>query len=178
MSPDGGEDEGPAPAGVALAAIAAWAIELALARRVAVDLVAILVSVALALASMIAAGFVWQSARKVAITSMVFAAALAAFTTKDPGLHLMTGVKCMFLELAAAAMPLAVVAWTGRAQRGPHVAAAMAAAAAAGALAGDAAMHLACPVASARAHAVIFHFGGVALAAALALRLSRASRRP
>jgi hypothetical protein len=63
---------------------------------------------------------------------------------------------------AVAALPRAAAVWTFRTDPRPG---ALAQAAAAGALAGQAALHIACPSSHQAAHLWVFHVGGVALAA-------------
>jgi hypothetical protein len=77
-------------------------------------------------------------------------------------LSLRVGVECTLLELFAAALP-----WVAfRRVAGPwRSRSAASAVAAAGALSGHAALHLTCPIAHADAHLLVFHFGGVVLAA-------------
>src|SRR5207253_2978471 len=69
---------------------------------------------------------------------------------------------CTSFELIGAALPLAAAAWAWRKNPQPG---ALAQAAAAGALAGQAALHLACPGRHDAMHLWMFHVSGVLLAA-------------
>jgi hypothetical protein len=77
------------------------------------------------------------------------------------GLHL-AELDCPFFELLAAALPLAAAFVVFRRNPMPG---ALAQAAAAGALAGQAALHIACPDSHNAVHLWVFHVGGVAAAA-------------
>ena len=88
------------------------------------------------------------------------------------------GAECLLWELCAAAL---VVGAGWLALRGGSTTpsrSAAAAAAAAGALAGDAALQVTCAAHGMGPHLLVFHAGGVLLAAALAGLLGRARRRP
>ena len=74
------------------------------------------------------------------------------------------GIKCTLLEIVAALVPWIVFLRFTQGLVGRGQGAAMAAA---GALAGQAALHLSCPVAHAEPHLLVFHLGGVILASAL-----------
>lgn len=92
--------------------------------------------------------------------SAVFAFSMGSTSLLAPAV----GVECTLLELFAAALPWVAFyrvagPWRSRA--------ASSAVAAAGALSGHAALHLTCPVAHGDAHLLVFHFGGVVLAALL-----------
>jgi hypothetical protein len=94
----------------------------------------------------------------------------------DPGSLLRhPGWICAGEELAAALLPLGVAA--GAVWRGVIPPAALAPAAAAGALAAQAALHLTCPAPRTEAHLLIFHAGGVVLAAAIGAVLGEVWRR-
>jgi hypothetical protein len=85
-------------------------------------------------------------------------------------------VRCSIHELVTAALPVfALLRWGGSVSRGQLLGVA-----GAGALAGDAALLVACPDATAFLHVIVFHVGGVvvtlALAAACAAPLLRFSR--
>ena len=79
-------------------------------------------------------------------------------------------LECTVLELIAAALPLAAAAWLF--QRDPRPGA-LAQAAAAGALAGQAALHLACPLRANPVHLWAFHVGGIAAAAIVGWAVER-----
>lgn len=82
-----------------------------------------------------------------------------------PALGAAAGLKCLAIELAAAALPVAAALSLGPAHaRAPLP---LAAAAAAGALGGQAALTVSCHAAGSLIHGLAFHLGGVALAAGL-----------
>src|SRR5207302_3624825 len=96
---------------------------------------------------------------------------LVAGTGAD--LSALTGIECVAIELFAGAWPFAAAALSRGMAARPGAAGPAAALAAAGALAGQAALHLTCPVAHALPHLLVFHLGGVVLASfagALAFR--------
>jgi hypothetical protein len=83
---------------------------------------------------------------------------------RDGGLHAMLGLHCVLFEFLGAALPLGLVLAASRrwTRAAPTVTAAVAAA---GALAGQGALHLACPEHAALPHLLAFHSGAVLLAA-------------
>ncbi len=81
--------------------------------------------------------------------------------------------RCTALELVAAGLPLAAAAWMYR--RAP-LPGALAQAAAAGALAGQAALHIACPARNDALHLWMYHVPGIALAAILGWAAERQLR--
>jgi hypothetical protein len=85
-------------------------------------------------------------------------------------------VKCVAIELFAAAWPLGAAALAKGLVQRPGSPWATAALAASGALAGQAALHLTCPVRFAEPHLAVFHTGGVVLAALLGASASRLPR--
>jgi hypothetical protein len=86
------------------------------------------------------------------------------------------GVKCILIELIAASLPLATTAFLVFRGRVASGAWRFAAAAGLGALAGQAALHLTCPVATANKHLFAFHCGGILLAALMGLAVSQIPR--
>jgi hypothetical protein len=95
----------------------------------------------------------------------------------ETGLAFHAGLECLLTELASAG----VVLWAGwMALRGGTTRparAAVAAAAAAGALAGAAALQITCPAHTLGLHLLVYHAGGVVLAALAASALVRRPRR-
>jgi hypothetical protein len=79
---------------------------------------------------------------------------------------------CVVAELVAAAVALAPTLWIAARRAWPSGAGFLAAVAATGALAGQATLNLLCPVRAALPHLVVFHTGGVVLAAALGAALA------
>jgi hypothetical protein len=99
---------------------------------------------------------------------LVVLAASAGFAVAEGGIpgFSVTSVSidygCLFVELAAAALPLGAALWLSRRDLRPG---ALAQAAAAGALAGQAALNLVCGAHQQAPHLWIFHVAGVAAAA-------------
>jgi hypothetical protein len=86
------------------------------------------------------------------------------------------GAECLGTELVAAGL-VAAVAWVAvRGESRAVMRGALSAGAIAGALAADAALQIVCPAHEALAHLLVFHLGGVALAAAGAWALLRPGR--
>ena len=112
--------------------------------------------------------------RAAALAALAGSVALVAVAFSGTGtVEATLGMKCAGLELAGAAGPLAVAAWMAR--RGGVALGAWRAAgvASAAALAAQAALHLTCEASHEGAHLVLFHFGGVLLAALVGLGLGR-----
>lgn len=86
------------------------------------------------------------------------------------GLIPLVGLKCLAIELAAAAVPFAIAALSRGALPRPASPGPAAAVAAAAALGGQAALHLTCPAAHQLPHLLAFHVMGVALAALIGAR--------
>ncbi|HEV8323888.1 MAG TPA: hypothetical protein VG389_19885 [Myxococcota bacterium] len=109
----------------------------------------------------------------VAALAAAASAALALATGHGEVLAPLLGLRCVGTELVAALLPFAVAPWLWlrrRAEGGPGRFAGIAAAAA---LAGQAALHLTCHESAAGPHLLVFHTGGVLLAAALGTLASR-----
>jgi hypothetical protein len=115
---------------------------------------------------------------KAVVVLCAASAALVLLAHEGDALGVMLGLKCVATELLAAALPYAAVAHAAIKR---HVAAdpvVFGGIAAAGALAGDAALHVACPMRAATTHLLLFHFGAVLLAAMLgALGAARVTER-
>lgn len=105
------------------------------------------------------------------------ALALALVASSTGGLFPLVGVKCLAFELACALVPFGLFAATRGAVPRPASRGSTAALAAAAALAGQAALHLSCPVRGALPHLISFHVAGVVLAALLGARLAYAGIR-
>lgn len=124
-----------------------------------------------ALLVLVAATLLAGSAGTLRAGALVVLAASAGFAfaaggvpgVPPSGAHLGAGeLQCPLLEFIAAALPFAAAAWAYRGNLRPGV---LAQAAAAGALAGQAALHLACPGRHDAVHLWVFHVAGVAAAA-------------
>lgn len=87
------------------------------------------------------------------------------------------GVHCVIAELVAAAVPFGVLLVGAVRGRAPGGTLRLASVAAAGALAGQAALHVACPEAGALPHLLGFHLGGVLLAPLAAMAVGGAAYR-
>lgn len=94
-------------------------------------------------------------------------AALPLLFTQQSALAWLPNLPCVVHELATAAVAVtALLVWhKDRASRSPS---SVAGVAALGALAGDASLHIACPASNQLWHVLVFHVGGVAVAAAFA----------
>ena len=158
------------PAVRAGAVLLAWVSLVALAGHRAPD--GWPASIALAGAAALIAAFL--GALPAAAAALALAAAFIAATGGWPGLAPGTGVECFLIEQVAALVPLLAVLWLAR-KTGGGPARALVPAAAAGALAGDAALHLACPARHASAHLWAFHFSGILVATLVAVGWSRLS---
>lgn len=115
------------------------------------------------------------AAGPIALAALTVSALFAVLTAATPGIFPLTGLRCLGFELLSAVWPIAaVVAFRGlpSVTRSFHAAAL----AAAGALAGQAALHFSCPVSTAGPHLMLFHFGGVALAALAGWAIPRVAR--
>lgn len=124
-------------------------------------------SLAALLAALVPRGF------RTAAAAVGSSLALALVASNAMGLMPMIGVKCLALELGCALVPFGLFAATRGAILRPASPGATAALAAAAALAGQAALHLSCPVRGALPHLLAFHVGGVVVAALLGARFAR-----
>jgi len=99
------------------------------------------------------------------VAAVLLSALFASFDAEGGALAWKIGIECLFIELGAGAVPLALFRRNAPERRGPALYGAIGAC---GALAGQAYLHFRCPVAHASVHLLAFHFGGVVIAAALA----------
>jgi hypothetical protein len=168
----------PAPPRPIFALVASWLLFAAVAKHRVREPVAWLGSVAvvtLAAACVVAAPR-WRT--RAAALACIASGALAMLAGSGGDLAALLGVKCVAIELVAAALPYATAVRAAARLGSRQGAGAMAAIAAAGALAGQASLHLTCPERSATPHLLVFHTGGVLFAAVLgALGASRLPRR-
>jgi len=108
----------------------------------------------------------WTRTRGFVVVALaITAAAVPVVLAQQRALTWLFYMPCVVHELATAGIALAAL-WTwhkDRVSRSPSTAAGIAAL---GALAGDASLHVACESSSSLAHLLVFHVGGVALAAA------------
>ena len=163
---------------LALGVAAAWALELAIAKRLDAATAHVTTSLALVAAAVFAA--LVSSRRPVAalVACLTASAAVSIVTWTDGGLSAAVGAKCVALELLAASIPWGIALWNGRREGAPLAPTRAGAIAGAGALAGHAALHLSCKVAHAGPHLFVFHVGGVLLASLLATRITALVVRP
>lgn len=155
----------------AAAVLPGFAIALLLARHLGME------GLAAAVVVLVAAGALSASSGVLRAGALVVLAASAGFAFAAggvPGLPLgqlhAAALECPVLEIIAAVLPLAAAAWVFRENPRPG---ALSQAAAAGALAGQAALHLACPGRSDPAHLWVFHLSGVLAAALLGFAAER-----
>ena len=133
---------------------------------------------ALALAALATAAAAGRFAVGVVLATVSAAAAAALLGGGGGAVAVSTGVECLAIELASAAV-LGGAAWLG-ARRGPpaFVRRSLAGGAVAGALVADAALQVTCGAHDALPHLLLFHVGGVLVAAAGALFILLAQARP
>lgn len=155
----------------------AWAFELAIAKRLEHDATHVMVAAALALGAIGLAAASAKLPRAAIVVAALTSAAVALAMGSSSGLEARIGAKCTLLELVAGALPWVVGYVVARRSRRTFDVAQGAGLAAAGALAGHAALHLACKVAHADAHLLVFHLGGVVLAPLIAWITGRALAR-
>jgi hypothetical protein len=105
-------------------------------------------------------------------------ALMAAFAWSEGSLAPRLGIACLLTELGAAVVPVGIVVRAFIKRRSATPTVGLALAAAAGALVGQAALHLTCPQRTAGPHVLVFHCGGVLLAAAIAAVIGRFVARP
>jgi hypothetical protein len=103
----------------------------------------------------------------VVVALAIASAALPLLFTQQQALTWLPHLPCVVHEIAVAAVAITALSiWhKDRASRSPSSAAGIAAL---GALAGDASLHIACPATDELMHVLVFHVGGVVVAAGLA----------
>lgn len=153
-------------AGAGLALV--WVLQLFYSKHLAIDVRNVMTSLAVLALGITCIAFVRERQRYVVgamiLMSGVFALLIGAAA---PSIEARIGVECTLCELAAATIPWGLVIVLARRRRILLDRATTMAVAAGGALASQAAQLIGCPVPHARAHLVVFHFGGVLLALAL-----------
>ncbi len=152
------------------------ALLLATARHPSRDAGDLALATLLAVGALLAAAFSRRWKTLAAGAAAALALAVAVASGHDAALAPLQGVECLLTELVAAGVVLGAVALTLR-RSATRLGASAVATAAAGALAGAAALQLACPVTSGLPHQLVFHLGGVLVAAAGGLLLGGALRR-
>jgi hypothetical protein len=161
---------------VAAAVVLVWIALLVFAHRHAegasVWIGAVVVGVGAVAAALAGARLGWRIALAVAGASALF----ALFAGTGDGVDLGPGAACMGSELVAGVVALGV-AWVVRSRQGEVVGPGfLGAVAAAGALAGQAALNVTCHVRDALPHLLVFHTGGVIVAALIGAALGAVRR--
>jgi hypothetical protein len=154
---------------IGVGVVGAWAFQLACGIGTPIDFSPGTVAVSVGVVAIAVATVVlMRTHRELAVGALIATSGLLVYVAQAvPGLEPQFGIHCTLYELAAAAIPwvmaMVVARRTGlRLDRWN-----LGAVAAGGALASQAAQHMTCPVAHADAHLLVFHLGGVTLAAAL-----------
>jgi hypothetical protein len=154
----------------AAAAIAAWALPLAVARRPVAGGRGLGISLALAFVAALAAAATVSSGGVLAGALPVLSAVFSLNAGNGPAFEAGLGIHCALTELAVAAGAALVTLLATRRHAGTgERETLLVAAAGGGALAGQAALHLTCPAASELPHLLLFHTGALLLAVVLAV---------
>lgn len=156
--------------------IAGWCVALSLAKHRAEDRASWLWSALILAASLFGIGGIMRFEAPVTAAAVVVSGIFSSVLGREGMLFPAIGVKCVLIELIAASLPVATTAFLVASRRAIGGAWRFSAAAALGALAGQAALHLTCPVSGVRPHLLAFHTGGVFLAALVGLAVSRIPR--
>jgi len=152
--------------------VAGWCVAVTLAKHRAEERASWLWSVAILCVSLFGLGGIIRFPAPVTASAVAISGVLSSILGRDGGFFPAVGVKCVAIELIAASLPLmstAMLALRGREFPGTWR---FSATAALGALAGQAGLHLTCPVASARPHLLAFHTGGILLATLLGVAVA------
>jgi hypothetical protein len=158
------------------AVVLAWLFQLTVGGGFRFELDCALVSLAVL---MVAVGCVTllRGNERLAVATVVVTSGLFAYLSGSAaGLAAGVGIRCTFRELWAAGLTWIVVWAVGRRVGVTFDRSKTTAVVAAGALAAHAGQHLACAVPHSDTHLLIFHFGGVLLATALAALGARRSQ--
>jgi hypothetical protein len=147
----------------AASVLVAFAMLSALSRHRAMDPESWIIAGAAAVLAAVLAGLS-NAGFSVAAGANAASAALVLLAGAGAGFLPLLGIKCVAIELLAAAWPFAAAALSRGTAARPIGAGPSAALAAAGALAGQASLHLTCPAAHAFPHLLAFHLGGLFLA--------------
>jgi hypothetical protein len=152
------------------AAVAAWALPVALARHPVSGGRAFGTSVALAALAALAAAATISAGGFVAAAFPLFSAAFSLMTGENGALEAGLGVHCALIEVGSGAGAV-VLAWlaTRKAATPDDRPSLIVAAAGGGALAAQAALHVTCEASFDMPHLIVFHTGAVLLVMGLAL---------
>lgn len=157
--------------------VAGWCVAVTLAKHRAEERASWLWSAMILSVSLLGLGGIIRFQVPVTAAVVAISGILSAVLGREGGLFPAVGVKCVAIELIAASLPLMSTALLALRDREFPGAWRFSAAAALGALAGQAGLHLTCPVASARLHLIAFHTGGVLLATLLGLAVATTTSR-
>ena len=157
------------------AVVLAWLFQLTVGGGFRLDLDCALVSLVVLAVAVGCVTMLRGNARLAVATVVVTSGLFAYLSGSTAGLAAGIGIRCTFRELWAAALTWVVVWAVGRRVGVTFDRSKTTAIVAAGALAAHAGQHLACAVPHSDAHLLVFHFGGVLLAAVLAALGTRRS---
>ncbi len=164
--------------------VGSWVFQLACGIGTPIDFAPGTVAVSLTVVALTVAIVLFlRSRRELAVGALVAMSGLLVYVAQAvPGLEPGFGIHCTLYELTAAAIPWVVAMVASRRAGVVLDGWNLGAVAAGGALASQAAQHMTCPVAHADAHLLVFHLGGVVLAAMLgalgAVRMPKLSLSP
>ena len=154
--------------GSALGVLAAWVFQLMVGSGFSADRQHALVS-GLVLAVAVAGVTILRKSTRLTVLLMVATSlALASVAGTSAGLAPGIGIRCAFRELLAEALTWGVATAIARREETVLCPGTTTAVVAAGALAAHAGQHLACEVPHSQSHLLLFHFGAVLLAVAMA----------
>lgn len=149
--------------------VGSWVFQIACGIGMPMDLAPGTVAVSIAVVALAVTTLLFLQTRKeFAVGALVATSGLLVYVAQAvPGLEPGFGIHCTMYELAAAAIPWVVAIAAARRAGVGLDRWNLSAVAAGGALASQAAQHVTCPVHHADAHLLVFHLGGVLLAATL-----------
>ncbi len=149
--------------------VGSWIFQIACGIGLPMDLAPATVGVSVAVVAVaVTAVLLLRSRRELAAMAIIATSGLLVYVAQSvPGLEPVYGYHCTLYELAAASIPWMVAIVAARRLGFALNRWNLSAVAAGGALASQAAQHVTCPVHHADAHLLVFHVGGVALAAML-----------
>jgi hypothetical protein len=150
----------------AAALVVVWLLQLAYGKKIARDVSSVSISVGVLTLVLIGVAVVRAKEELFAGAIILVSGLFAAAMWGGSGLEARAGFECTGCELAAGALSWLVVAALAKHKHLTLDRRMTMAIAAAGALASQAAQLLSCPVARTNPHLLVFHFGGVLLAAA------------
>lgn len=153
--------------------LAGWSVAVALAKHRAEDRASWFWSATILFASVVGIGGILRFDALSTAAAVAISGIFSSILGHEGMLFPAIGIKCVLIELIAASLPLATTAFLVVSRRVASGAWRFSAAGALGALAGQAALHLTCPVSDVRPHLLTFHTGGVLLAALMGLAVSR-----